>query len=223
MVDWRISRGQLLISVGALLLLAIVAEKSRQLIGDESSSKSGKFSWINCFDLGSGSLACVAKEGVKLYTYNIRTGIVEKARQRAVEVALQEAIDDGLSVREAAKQAELIGKKAGKLVSRKARRIIGPILAASWDFFEALYYGGTVTEASLRGSGTLVGTWVGGFEGEKKLGRLGYLIGSHVGSWLGGRVGLMIYDIARAAQLLTSSVTELVTEEGEPYDHSETL
>jgi hypothetical protein len=100
----------------------------------------------------------------------------------------------GLSGNAATKQAKKAGDKAAKMTSRQASRIIGPILSLGWDFFEALYYGGTITEGFMRGSGTLLGAYVGGFRGEQTLGRLGYLIGSQFGNWLGGRVGLMLYD-----------------------------
>ena len=57
------------------------AEQCRQLVGEDSSSKSGKFTWINCFDMGSGTLACAAKEGAKLYVYNLRAAHVESTRR----------------------------------------------------------------------------------------------------------------------------------------------
>lgn len=171
------------------------AEKFRELIGEESSSKSGKFTFLNCFDLSSGTLACGVKEGIKLYSYSIRSAHVENVRQRATAFALNEAIQEGLSTNAATKQAKKVGVKAAKLASRKAKRIVGPIISSGWDFFEAIYYGGTMIEGFLRGSGTLFGTYIGGFHGEQLLGRLGYFAGSHLGSWIGGRIGLMFYDI----------------------------
>lgn len=164
-------------------------------MGEEAASKSGKFTFLNCFDMGSGTLACVAKEGVKFYVYNIRNAHVEKVRQRATEIALTEAITGGLSASVAAKQAQKAGTKAVKEASRQARRIVGPIISSGWDFFEAMYFGGTMTEGFLRGAGTLFGTYAGGYQGEQRLGRFGYLMGSHLGSWIGGRMGLMVYDI----------------------------
>eukprot|EP01018_Ginkgo_biloba_P008747 Gb_23225 [translate_table: standard] len=195
---------------GVLILPAIYhsvcpVEKCRQLVGDKTSSKSGKFTWINCFDMSSGTLACVAKEGVKLYLYNIRAGHVERARQRAIESALNKAISGGLSINAARKKAQKEGAKAAELATRQAKRIIGPILSSGWDFFEALYYGGTFSEGCMRGAGTLVGAYAGGFQLEQKLGRVGYLIGSHLGSWLGGRVGLMFYDAMNGVQYLIQS------------------
>lgn len=152
--------------------------------------------------MGSGSLACVVKEGVKLYVYNIRNAHVERARQLATEIALTEALTEGLSASVAAKQAQKTGAKAAKEASRQAKRILGPILSSGWDFFEALYFGGTMTEGFLRGAGTLFGTYAGGYHGEQRLGRFGYLMGSHLGSWVGGRMGLMVYDIVNGIDYL---------------------
>ena len=120
---------------------------------------------------------------------------MDAVRRHAMEEALTEALSGGLSASAAAKHAEQAATKAAKLAARQAKRITGPIISSAWDFFEAVYYGGTVTEGFLRGAGTLVGTYSGGFLGEERLGRVGYLVGSHLGSWIGGRVGLMVYDV----------------------------
>ncbi|KAH0459196.1 hypothetical protein IEQ34_012010 [Dendrobium chrysotoxum] len=195
MLDLQKRRIQLALFVVGLMGLSMTAEKFRELMGEQFSSKSGKFTFLNCFDLGSGTLACGVKEGVKLYSYSIRSVHVENVRQRATEFALNEALQEGLSTNAAAKQAKKVGAKAAKLASRQTKRIVGPIISSGWDFFEAIYYGGTMTEGFLRGSGTLFGTYIGGFHGEQLLGRLGYFAGSHLGSWIGGRIGLMFYDI----------------------------
>lgn len=201
------------------------AEKCRQLVGEEASSQSGKFTLLNCFDMGSGSLACGVKEGVKLYFYNIRAAHVERARNRAIELAVTEAVSEGLSPSDAAKQAQKAGAKAAKLATRQAKRIIGPIISSGWDFFEAIYYGGTLTEGFLRGTGTLVGTYIGGFQGEQSLGRFGYLVGSHLGSWVGGRIGLMVYDVVNGvhyliqfAQTVENIVSDETSNESEGYE-----
>jgi ribosomal protein L12E/L44/L45/RPP1/RPP2 len=183
------------------------AEKFREMVGEEASSKSGKFTFLNCFDMGSGSLACGVKEGVKLYVYNLRSVHVERVRQHAIENALAEAISEGLTPADAAKQAQKVGAKAAKLASRQAKRILGPIISSGWDFFEAMYYGGTMTEGFLRGTGTLLGTYMGGFHGEQRMGgKIGYLLGSHVGSWIGARMGLMVYDVINGVSYLVSVV-----------------
>lgn len=182
--------------------MVFVAEKCRQLVGEDASSQSGKFTILNCFDLGSGTAACGVKEGVKLYFYNIRAAHVERARNAAIENSLADAMSQGLSPKDAAKQAQKEGTKAAKLATRQAKRIIGPLIAAGWDFFEAMYYGGTLTEGFLRGTGTLFGTYAGGFFGEQSLGRFGYLVGSHLGSWVGGRIGLMVYDVVNGVHFL---------------------
>eukprot|EP00252_Welwitschia_mirabilis_P019267 TRINITY_DN4412_c0_g1_i1.p1 TRINITY_DN4412_c0_g1~~TRINITY_DN4412_c0_g1_i1.p1 ORF type:complete len:240 (-),score=44.13 TRINITY_DN4412_c0_g1_i1:248-967(-) len=202
MLDIQKRRVQILLLVSGLIILSITAEKCRELVGRESSSKSGQFTWLNCFDMSTGTLACVAKEGVKLYVYNLRSSHVERVRHKAIEEALQEALSGGLDVKAATRQAQKEGEKAAKLARRQAKRIIGPILASGWDFFEAIYYGGSIIEGVMRGTGTLFGAYAGGYHGEQRLGRLGYLAGSHAGNWLGGRVGLMFYDIINAVQYL---------------------
>lgn len=198
----------------------LIAEKCRELVGEDSSSQSGKFTIFNCFDMSSGTLACTVKEGVKLYFYNIRSAHVEKARNLAIERTLLDALGQGLSAKDAAKQAQKEGAKAAKLATRQAKRIIGPIISSGWDFFEALYYGGTMTEGFLRGTGTLFGAYAGGFVGEASLGRFGYLVGSHLGSWVGGRIGLMVYDVVNGVHLLLK-IYEGVSEIHENYEKIE--
>uniref|UniRef100_A0A7N0VJ20 Uncharacterized protein n=1 Tax=Kalanchoe fedtschenkoi TaxID=63787 RepID=A0A7N0VJ20_KALFE len=122
------------------------AEKCRQLVGEGASSKSGQFTILNCFDMGSGSVACGVKEGIKLYFYNIRSAHVGMARQKAIETVLADATAQGL----AAKFAQKEGEKAAKLVTCQAKRIVGPIISSVWDFFEAVCYGGTMAEVFLR-------------------------------------------------------------------------
>ncbi|URE00945.1 hypothetical protein MUK42_19950 [Musa troglodytarum] len=156
--------------------------------------------------MGSGSLSCVVKEGVKLYAYNIRNAHVERIRQRETENALTEALTEGLTASMAAKKAQKAGTKAAKEASRQAKRITGPLISSGWDFFEALYFGGTLTEGFLRGTGTLFGAYAVGNHGEQRPGRLGYLIGSHLGSWIGGRIGLMVYDVVNGLDYLLHSV-----------------
>ncbi|WCJ43047.1 hypothetical protein M5689_023812 [Euphorbia peplus] len=194
-IDFDKKRIQVIFFVVGIITLSITADKCRQLVGEDFSSQSGKFTIFNCFDMGTGTMACTVKEGVKLYFNNIRSSHVERARSLATERSLADAVGQGLPPKDAAKQAEKEGQKAAKLAKRQANRIIGPIISSGWDFFEAIYYGGTVTEGFLRGSGTLVGAYTGGFLGEARLGRFGYLVGSQMGSWIGGRIGLMVYDV----------------------------
>ncbi|XP_062215842.1 uncharacterized protein LOC133916254 [Phragmites australis] len=206
MLDVQKRRVQLLLFITGVLALSMTAEKFRELVGKEAASKSGQFTFLNCFDMGPGSLACTAKEGVKLYVYNLRTVHMERVRQRAIEKALADAVTEGLTPSEAAKQAQKVGTKAAKVAARQAKRILGPIISSGWDFFEAMYFGGSMTEGFLRGTGTLFGTYVGGFHGEERLGRLGYLAGSHLGSWVGGRIGLMIYDVMNGLKYMLQFV-----------------
>lgn len=221
-MDFQSRRLHFLISLVAIVTLSFTAEKCRQLVGEEGSSQSGKFTILNCLDMGSGTVACAVKEGVKLYVYNIRSSHAEKARSLAIEAALVDAVSQGMSPTDSAKHAQKEGKKAAKLASRQAKRIIGPIISSGWDFFEAIYYGGTVTEGFLRGTGTLFGTYAGGFLGEQRLGRIGYLVGSHMGSWVGGRIGLMVYDVVNGVHLLVQFVQTGEIEVQKKYEPPET-
>jgi len=57
-------------------------------------------------------------------------------------------------------------------------------------------------------------------QGDNRLGKVGYLIGTQVGSWAGSKIGLMCYDIAKAVQLVSTEVQEFFTgtvENGENY------
>ncbi|GLT88416.1 hypothetical protein SLE2022_064430 [Rubroshorea leprosula] len=222
-MDFLEKRFQVLVVIVGIVFLSITAEKCRQLVGEELSSKSGKFTILNCFDMGSGSMACLVKEGVKLYFYNIRAAHVERARHLAIERALEDAYSQGMPPKDAAKQAQTEGAKAAKLATRQAKRIIGPIISSGWDFFEAIYYGGTMTEGFLRGTGTLFGTYAVGFLGEQRFGKVGYLVGSHLGSWVGGRVGLMVYDVVNGVHFLLQFVQpgEGESEETRFYEKSE--
>ncbi|XP_044468200.1 uncharacterized protein LOC123197835 [Mangifera indica] len=208
-------RVQVFIFISGIIFLSFAAEKCRHLVGEEGSSQSGKFTILNCFDMGTGTLACTVKEGVKLYVYSMRTTHVEKVRSLAIETALADAVTQGLPPKDAAKHAQKQGAKAAKQATRQAKRIIGPIIASGWDFFEAIYYGGTMTEGFLRGSGTLVGAYAGGFLGEQSFGKFGYLVGSHLGSWVGGRIGLMVYDVINGVHFLLQFVQN---EESQPVE-----
>ncbi|KAF8098285.1 hypothetical protein N665_0269s0011 [Sinapis alba] len=216
-MDFRSRRVQFLLFAIGIVALSITAEKCRELVGEEAASKSGQFTFLNCFDMSSGTVACAVKEGVKLYFYSIRSIHVEKARNIAIEKALHEALVKGMAANEAAKDAQNAGAKAAKTATRQAKRIIGPIVAAGWDFFEALYFGGTLTEGFLRGSGTLVGAYSGGYVGEQRFGRFGYLVGSHLGNWIGARVGLMVYDVVNGLNFFLETY-----QSGESYEDQST-
>ncbi|BAT86118.1 hypothetical protein LR48_Vigan03g265600 [Vigna angularis] len=192
--------------VTAIVAFSVTAKQCRQLVGENASSHSGKFTILNCFDMTSGTLACTVKEGAKLYFYNIRAARVEKAKQGAIQSALVDVVKKGLSQSASVKYAKKEGEKAAKLASRNAKHRLGPMISSGWDFFESVYYGGTFMEGFCRGSGTLFGTYAGGFLGEQKLGRLGYLVGSHTGSWFGGKVGLMLYDVVNGLHFLLHSL-----------------
>jgi len=227
MLDIQKRRVRLMLLIMGVLVLSMTAEKFRELVGKEASSKSGQFTFMNCFDMGSGSLACSVKEGVKLYVNNLRTAHLERVRQHAMERALADAITEGLTPAEAAKQAQKVSTKAAKVAARQAKRILGPIISSGWDFFEAMYFGGSMTECFLRGSGTLFGTYAGGFHGEERFGKLGYLVGSQLGSWGGGRIGLMIYDIINGLKFMFQSIqpqneSSYASEDGSEYIDSYT-
>ncbi|KAK9077009.1 hypothetical protein SSX86_005344 [Deinandra increscens subsp. villosa] len=165
-------------------------------------SQTKKFSIFDCFDGGSGTLVCAVKESVKLYTTNIKTTHVELARNKVIESSLADALSQGIEHKAATKQAQKDGDKAAKVANKIANRVLGPIVSSSWDLFEVIYYQGYVSEGVLRGSGTLFGTYVFGFLGEERFGRFGYLVGSTLGSWIGGKIGLMAYDVVNGVSFL---------------------
>lgn len=172
------------------------------MTGEETSSQSSKFSIFDCLDMGSGTMGCAVKEGVKMYSNNLRSTHIKKASLVATEGTLAEAMSGGLSPDEAAKAAQKAGTKAAKVATKQADRLIGPLASAFWDFFEAMFYGGSLNEGTVRGVGTLFGTYAGGSLGEQWLGKLGYLVGSQLGSWFGGRVGVMVYDVLNGIHFL---------------------
>ncbi|XP_052180328.1 uncharacterized protein LOC127793587 [Diospyros lotus] len=190
--------------MACFIALHIAAEKCRQLVGEEASSKSSteRFTFLNCFDMKFGTMACVVKECVKLYFYYIRAVHVRKIRTAATEVALREKLSQGRNNEEAMKAAQRSGEAAARRASRQAKHIMGPVVSSGWDFFEAIYVGGSMAEGLLRGIGTFVGAYAGGITGEARLGWLGFILGSQMGSWVGGRTGLMAYDVWNGVQFL---------------------
>lgn len=172
------------------------------MVGKEAASKSGQFNIWSCLDGGSGTAACIVKEGIKLYVYSIKTSHIERASHVAKEGALADAISQGMTTKDATKEAQKAAARAAKMATRQADHILGPIASSGWDLFEAFYFGGTVTEGSLRSSGTLIGTYLVGFLGEQSFGRVGYFVGSVLGSWAGGKVGLMIYDLVNGVEYI---------------------
>lgn len=199
-------RVHFLLAIVAIYGLSTAAEKCREMVGREAASKSGQFSIMNCLDGGTGTVACIVKEGVKTYVYSIKSTHVEIASHLAKEGALAEAISQGKTAKDATKEAQKAAAKAAKVATRQAEHILGPIVSSGWDLFEAFYFGGTIAEGTLRCSGTLVGTYLVGFLGEKSYGRVGYFVGSMLGSWGGGKVGLMIYDLVNGVDYILQSL-----------------
>lgn len=61
-MDIQKRRMRLLLFMAGIVILSMTTENCRQLVGEETSSKSGKFSWINRFDIGFGIfLSCKRK------------------------------------------------------------------------------------------------------------------------------------------------------------------
>ncbi|KAK3034601.1 hypothetical protein RJ639_033556 [Escallonia herrerae] len=199
-----------------IVVLSFTAEKCRQLVGEESSSKSWteRFAFLNCFDMSYGTMACLIKECVKLYLYCIRAVHVHKVRDEATKAAVREVLSRGdQSFEEAVNRASQVGNAAAKQASRQVKHIMGPIVSSGWDIFETLYVGGTLWEGIIRGIGTFFGAYSGGIIGEGKLGWVGFLVGSQLGSWVGGRIGLMAYDVGNGVQYLL----HLVHKDGSSY------
>ncbi|XP_016444554.1 uncharacterized protein LOC107769809 [Nicotiana tabacum] len=196
-------RAQLL-SLTAVFVLSFIAEKCRQLVGEESAarSKTERFTFINCFDMSYGTIGCLLKELVKIYLYYIRATYVHKVRNEATKEAVQENLSKGQSIEDAVKIGQQLGNAAAKRASLQAKHIMGPMVSSGWDFFEAIYVGGTLAEAIIRSIGTLLGSYIGGMIGEGKTSWLGFLLGSQFGSWIGGRLGLMLHDVGIGLQYL---------------------
>ncbi|KAK6120128.1 hypothetical protein DH2020_046130 [Rehmannia glutinosa] len=57
-------------------------------------------------------------------------------------------------------------------------------------------------EGLARCIGTFIGAYGGGIVGGGKVGWLGFVAGSQLGSWIGGRIGLMAYDVWNGVQYL---------------------
>ncbi|KAM3323669.1 hypothetical protein P3S67_004820 [Capsicum chacoense] len=94
-----------------------------------------------------------------------------------------------------------VGNAAARRASLQAKHIMGPMVSSGWDFFETVYVGGTLAEASIRSVGTLLGSYVGGIMGKGKLGGW-FSFGKSLGSWIGGRLGLMLYDVGNGLQFV---------------------
>ncbi|XP_019186634.1 PREDICTED: uncharacterized protein LOC109181338 [Ipomoea nil] len=195
-------RVHFLLALVAIYGLSTAAEKCREMVGKEAASKSGQFGIMDCLDGGTGTVACMVKEGVKSYIYSIKTTHAEIASHLAKEGALAEAVSQGMTAKDATKEAQKAAAKATKVASRQAEHILGPIVSSGWDLFETFYFRGSITEGLVRSSGTLVGTYLVGFLGEKSYRRVGYFVGSMLGSWVGGKVGVMIYDLVNGVQYI---------------------
>ncbi|KAL1565157.1 hypothetical protein AAHA92_07409 [Salvia divinorum] len=195
---------QLLSAVAGILLLSFTAEKCRDLAGGEHPwrSREERFTFTDCFDMGVGTAACVVKEIVKLYLYYVRAVYVQSVRAEAAQKALSANLAGGKDFAGAASAAREVGEAAAGEAKRHVRHVMGPVLAAGWDFFETLYVGGTAAEAVVRSAGTLAGAYGGGIAGEGRMGWVGFVGGSQVGGWAGGRVGLMVYDVWNGVRLL---------------------
>lgn len=182
----------------------VAAEKCRQLVGEESSSKSWteRFTFLNCFDMGYGTIACITKEILKLYLYYIRAVHVHKVRTEATKAAMRESISQDLNFDKAVMSAKEKGNAAAKQASMQLKHVIAPALSSVWDIFETLYVGGSFSEGITRGIGTFFGAYVGGIYGEGQLKWIGFLLGSQLGSLVGSRIGLMVYDVGKGVQFL---------------------
>ncbi|KAA8549087.1 hypothetical protein F0562_000771 [Nyssa sinensis] len=203
---------QLLFLVG-IVALSIAVKKCQQLVGKESSPKSWteSFKISNCFDMKYGTIACIVKEIVKLYLFYIRSVHVQKVREEATEAAeadLKKEISQGqqISSEEASKLAREKGNAAAKRASQQITHITGPLMASGWEIFETLYLKGTLTEGIIRGIGTFVGAYTGGMIGEGNLKWGGFVVGSQLGSWVGGRIGLLAYEIGTGVEHLLRSL-----------------
>lgn len=155
-----------------------------------------------------GTLACILKEIVKVYSYYMRAVHVHKVRIEATERVVKEKMSEGQSLSEAMKLASQVGDATARKASVQVKHIMGPIISSGWDLFETLYVGGTLAEGIVRSSGTLIGAYAGGIIGEGNLRWFRFLVGSQLGSWVGGRIGLMVYDVGIGVQYLLQLINK---------------
>ena len=166
--------------------------------------------------MGTGTIACVAKELVKIYLHYVSAVHVRKVREAAEAEVVKAGLSQGLSYGEASKKACEEGNAAARRAFLQAKHIMRHLISSGWDVFETLYVGGTIGEGLMRGSGTLLGSYTGGYMGEQRLGWIGFLVGSHMGSWAGGRIGLMAYDVGNGVQFLLHLVDKEHGSDGSP-------
>ncbi|XP_019160147.1 PREDICTED: uncharacterized protein LOC109156771 [Ipomoea nil] len=183
----------------AIILISLTAEKCRQLAGGNMAAgrrgRGERFTFLNCLDMSYGSVACILKEAVKVYMYYVRASHVHKVRAEATKSALQRNLSQGRSRRDAAAAAAEVGDAAARRAYLQAKHVMAPTVSSVWDFFETVYAGGTTCEGMVRSAGTFLGAYSGGLAGEGRLRWFGFLIGSQLGSWVGGRLGLAVYDV----------------------------
>ncbi|RVW68239.1 hypothetical protein CK203_064524 [Vitis vinifera] len=160
-------------------------------------------SWLVSFF--SVSQHVLVKEVVRIYLHYIRAVHVRKVRAEAETEALNEGFSQGLSYEDSSKQACEKGDAAARRAYLQAKHIMGHLISSGWDVFETLYVGGTITEGLIR---AVVHCWITCrcYIGEQRLGWIGSLVGSHMGSWVGGRIGLMAYDVGNGVQYLLQLV-----------------
>ncbi|CAI9781064.1 unnamed protein product [Fraxinus pennsylvanica] len=186
--------------VRAVHVQKVRGQVSRKALLDRSRTE--RFTFINCFDMRYGTIACIFKEMIKLYLYYVRAVHVQKVRGQVSRKALLDRLSKDQNMDQAVKAACEEGKAAAKRASRQAKHVMGPIVASGWDLFETLYVGGSLVEGLVRSGGTFLGAFAGGLVGEGKIGWLGFVLGSQMGSWTGGRIALMAYDVGIGLQYL---------------------
>lgn len=180
------------------------------MMGEESYSRTRKdrFTLLDCFDMSYGTVACIVKEVAKFYLYYIRGVHVHKVRVAATQESLAENLCGGQSLEEAIKLAGEAGNASARRASLQAKHIMVPGITCGWDLFETIYVGGTLAEGVARGIGAFVGAYSGGVVGEGDLGWLGFVVGSRMGAWIGGRIGLMAYDVGSGVQYLSVAMKQ---------------
>ncbi|KAG9148927.1 hypothetical protein Leryth_024948 [Lithospermum erythrorhizon] len=94
-----------------------------------------RFTFLNCFDMKYGSIACIVKELIKLYLYYIRAVHIHKVRDEATKKSLEEHLARGKSSENAIKAARATGKAASRRASLQWKHVMGPLLSAGWDLF----------------------------------------------------------------------------------------
>ncbi|XP_022769521.1 uncharacterized protein LOC111313050 [Durio zibethinus] len=162
-----------------VLIIVFTAKKCRELYDDEQAIHKTRPQQYNCFDMKTGSAACIARNVLKSYyltKYNL-----EPEQRNKPEVPFVSKYN----------MAPYVGSGWDMLESLYSRqRPKGEAISKAIGAFIGDHVGSYVAEKHVGGGPGVaenVGAW--------NKGRLAFMSGSLLGAYLGGEVGVMAYDI----------------------------